>query len=77
MKTIRQRRTIAACYCRLSDDDDQDGTSVSIETQTKNSERNRVFYRTGNGDGEVAVGGEIYKKEIEKDVARKFMTICR
>ena len=35
MKTIEQRRPIAACYCRLSDDDDQDGTSVSIETQTK------------------------------------------
>ena len=32
---IEQRRTIAACYCRLSDDDAQDGTSVSIETQTK------------------------------------------
>ena len=35
MKSKEQRRTIAACYCRLSDDDDQDGTSVSIETQTK------------------------------------------
>ena len=35
MKDIEQRRIIAACYCRLSDDDDQDGTSVSIETQTK------------------------------------------
>ncbi len=35
MKNIEQRRVIAACYCRLSDDDDQDGTSVSIETQTK------------------------------------------
>ncbi|MBR4204509.1 MAG: recombinase family protein [Clostridia bacterium] len=35
MKSIGQRKTIAACYCRLSDDDDQDGTSVSIETQTK------------------------------------------
>lgn len=32
---IEQRRNIAACYCRLSDDDAQDGTSVSIETQTK------------------------------------------
>ena len=32
---IEQRKTIAACYCRLSDDDAQDGTSVSIETQTK------------------------------------------
>ncbi len=30
-----QRKPIAACYCRLSDDDDQDGTSISIETQTK------------------------------------------
>ena len=66
MKTIRQRRIKAECYCRLSDDDDQDGTSVSIETQTKNSERNRVFYRTRNGDGEVAVGGEIYKKRLRK-----------
>ncbi|MBR5681619.1 MAG: recombinase family protein [Clostridia bacterium] len=28
-------RTIAACYCRLSDDDAADGTSVSIATQTK------------------------------------------
>ena len=35
MKSIEQRKTIAACYCRLSDDDDQDGTSISIETQTK------------------------------------------
>ncbi len=35
MKTIEQRRPIAACYCRLSDDDAQDGTSVSFETQTK------------------------------------------
>ena len=35
MKTTEQRRPIAACYCRLSDDDDQDGTSISIETQTK------------------------------------------
>lgn len=35
MKDIEQRRIIAACYCRLSDDDVQDGTSVSIETQTK------------------------------------------
>ena len=32
---LEQRRTIAACYCRLSDDDAQDGTSISIETQTK------------------------------------------
>ena len=32
---LEQRRTIAACYCRLSDDDAQDGTSGSIETQTK------------------------------------------
>lgn len=32
---LEQRRTIAACYCRLSDDDAQDGMSVSIETQTK------------------------------------------
>ncbi len=29
---IEQRRTIAACYCRLSDDDAADGTSVSIAT---------------------------------------------
>ena len=35
MKSIEQRRTIAACYCRFSDDDAQDGTSISIETQTK------------------------------------------
>ena len=35
MKSIEQRKPIAACYCRLSDDDDQDGTSISIETQTK------------------------------------------
>ena len=35
MKSKEQRKPIAACYCRLSDDDDQDGSSVSIETQTK------------------------------------------
>ena len=32
MKSKEQRKPIAACYCRLSDDDDQDGSSVSIET---------------------------------------------
>ena len=29
---LEQRRIIAACYCRLSDDDAQDGMSISIET---------------------------------------------
>ena len=35
MNKREQSKTIAGCYCRLSDDDDQDGMSVSIETQMK------------------------------------------
>ena len=35
MKSIEQSktRTVAACYCRLSDDDAADGTSVSTIMQ--------------------------------------------